>query len=175
MTYDALILAVGAVTNYVDLEGVREYAFPLKDIPDALNLRNRLIAFMNWVDNYLTYDRKARMIVDTIPLNREAGPSVRRHHRRLQVMETTGTRTSSSTVRSERCVRPGRPRPGRSVRPISRRSLPRANGTEPLSKQERTAIVNNASAFCLVPAPPRRNWPAEDTVVVPPFAHSSPR
>ena len=89
MTYDALILAVGAVTNYVDLEGVREYAFPLKDIPDALNLRNRLIAFMNWVDNYLTYDRKARMIVDTIPLNREAGPSVRRHHRRLQVMETT--------------------------------------------------------------------------------------
>jgi hypothetical protein len=37
-------------------------------------LRNRLIAFMNWVYNYLTYDRKARMIVDTIPLNREAGP-----------------------------------------------------------------------------------------------------
>ncbi len=53
-------------------------------------LRNRLIAFMNWVYNYLTYDRKARMIVDTIPLNREAGPSVRRHYRRLQVMETTG-------------------------------------------------------------------------------------
>jgi len=89
MTYDALILA-GAVTNYVDLEGVREYAFPLKDIPDALNLRNRLIAFMNWVDSYLTYDRKARMIVDTIPLNREAGPSMRRHYWRLQVVETTG-------------------------------------------------------------------------------------
>lgn len=53
-------------------------------------LRNRLIAFMNWIYNYLTYDRKARMIVDTIPLNREAGPEVRRHYRRLEVMETTG-------------------------------------------------------------------------------------
>jgi len=29
------------------------------------------------------------MIVDTIPLNREAGPEVRRHYRRPQVMETT--------------------------------------------------------------------------------------
>ena len=53
-------------------------------------LRNRLIAFLNWFYNYLTDDRKARMIVDTIPLNREAGPEVRRHYRRLEVMETTG-------------------------------------------------------------------------------------
>jgi NADH dehydrogenase len=53
-------------------------------------LRNRLIAFLNWCYNYLTNGRKARMIVDTIPLNREAGPEVRRHYRRLQVMETTG-------------------------------------------------------------------------------------
>jgi NADH dehydrogenase len=53
-------------------------------------LRNRVIAFMNWLYNYLTYDRKARMIVDTIPLNREAQPSIRRHYHRLQVMETEG-------------------------------------------------------------------------------------
>jgi NADH dehydrogenase len=53
-------------------------------------LRNRLLATLNWVYNYLTDDRKARMIVDTIPLNREAGPEVRRHYRRLRVMETTG-------------------------------------------------------------------------------------
>lgn len=51
-------------------------------------LRNRFIAFMNWVYNYLTEDRKARMIVDTIPLNREAQPSIRRHYHRLEVMET---------------------------------------------------------------------------------------
>jgi NADH dehydrogenase len=43
MAYDSLILAAGAVTNYVDLEGVREYAFPLEDIPDALNLRNHVL------------------------------------------------------------------------------------------------------------------------------------
>jgi len=41
-------------------------------------LRNRIIGFMNWVYNYFTYDRKARMILDTIPLNRETRPSVRR-------------------------------------------------------------------------------------------------
>lgn len=43
---------------------------------------------MNWLYNYFTYDRKARMIVDTIPLNRDAKPSIRRHYHRLQVMET---------------------------------------------------------------------------------------
>lgn len=53
-------------------------------------LRNRLIAFMNWLYNYLTYDRKARMIVDTIPLNREAHPSIRRHYRRLEVLDDEG-------------------------------------------------------------------------------------
>jgi 2-polyprenyl-6-methoxyphenol hydroxylase-like FAD-dependent oxidoreductase len=53
-------------------------------------LRNRVIAFMNWFYNYLTYDRKTRMIVDTIPLNREAQPSIRRHYHRLQAMETEG-------------------------------------------------------------------------------------
>jgi NADH dehydrogenase len=50
-------------------------------------LRNRLIAFMNWVYNYLTDDRKARMIVDTIPLHRAAEPSVRRIRRKLQSLE----------------------------------------------------------------------------------------
>lgn len=67
--------------------------------------RNRLIAFINWVYNCLTYDRKARMIVDTIPLNREAGPEVWRHFRGLQVMETTGI--SHEFVDGERGV----PRP----------------------------------------------------------------
>jgi NADH dehydrogenase len=50
-------------------------------------LRNRLIAFLNWVYNYLTYDRKARMIVDTIPMHRTAEPSVRRIRRKLQSLE----------------------------------------------------------------------------------------
>ena len=50
-------------------------------------LRNRLIAFLNWVYNYLTYDRKARMIVDTVPMHRTAEPSVRRIRRKLQSLE----------------------------------------------------------------------------------------
>jgi len=45
---------------------------------------------MNWMYNHLMYDWKARMIIDTIPLDREAGPEVWRHYLGLQVMETAG-------------------------------------------------------------------------------------
>ena len=48
--YDLLILAVGAVTNYADVEGVKAHAFPLKNIPDALLLRNRLLACFEEAD-----------------------------------------------------------------------------------------------------------------------------
>ena len=43
VTYDYLILAPGAVTNYFGIEGAREYAFPLKNLTDAIALRNRVL------------------------------------------------------------------------------------------------------------------------------------
>ncbi len=41
--YDALIVAAGAVTNDFGVEGVEEHAYPLKNVPDAVNLRNHVL------------------------------------------------------------------------------------------------------------------------------------
>ncbi len=41
--YDYLILAAGASTNYFGVEGAQRYGFPLKNIPDAINLRSHVI------------------------------------------------------------------------------------------------------------------------------------
>jgi len=41
--YDHLILAAGAVTNDFGVEGVKEHAYPLKNVPDAVNLRNHVL------------------------------------------------------------------------------------------------------------------------------------
>ena len=41
--YDYLILAAGASTDYFGVEGAREYGFPLKNVPDAINLRSHII------------------------------------------------------------------------------------------------------------------------------------
>ncbi|NBC15775.1 MAG: FAD-dependent oxidoreductase [Bacteroidetes bacterium] len=41
--YDHLILAAGAVTSYFGIEGAKEHAFPLKNLTDAVALRNRIL------------------------------------------------------------------------------------------------------------------------------------
>ena len=41
--YDFLILAIGAETNYFGLESVRRHAFGLKDITDAVDIRNHVL------------------------------------------------------------------------------------------------------------------------------------
>ena len=41
--YDYLILAAGASTNYFGVEGAQEYGFPLKNVPDAINLRSHVV------------------------------------------------------------------------------------------------------------------------------------
>ncbi|MDX1546635.1 MAG: NAD(P)/FAD-dependent oxidoreductase [Rhodothermales bacterium] len=43
LDYDALIVAAGAVTNTFGVEGVQEHAFPLKNVPDAIDLRNHTL------------------------------------------------------------------------------------------------------------------------------------
>ena len=44
VAYDTLILAAGASTDYFDVEGAQAYGFPLKNVPDAINLRSHVIA-----------------------------------------------------------------------------------------------------------------------------------
>ncbi len=41
--YDYLILAAGASTNYFGVEGAQRFGFPLKNVPDAINLRSHVI------------------------------------------------------------------------------------------------------------------------------------
>ena len=42
--FDYLILAAGAVTNYFGIEGVEEYAFPLKSMEEAVQLRSHIMS-----------------------------------------------------------------------------------------------------------------------------------
>lgn len=41
--YDYLIVAAGSVTAHFGVEGAREHTFPLKSLPDAVNLRNHIL------------------------------------------------------------------------------------------------------------------------------------
>ncbi len=43
IAYDYLILAVGGQTNYFGLEGVPRHGFGLKDIPEAIRIRNQVL------------------------------------------------------------------------------------------------------------------------------------
>jgi NADH dehydrogenase len=41
--YDYLVMAAGAVSNDFGIPGVKEHGFPLKNVPDAVNLRNHVL------------------------------------------------------------------------------------------------------------------------------------
>jgi NADH dehydrogenase len=43
VAYDYLILAVGGETNYFGLEGIARHGFGLKDIPEAIRIRNHVL------------------------------------------------------------------------------------------------------------------------------------
>lgn len=46
LKYDYLVLAIGTETNYFGMENVKQNAVPMKNITDALNLRNHLLLTM---------------------------------------------------------------------------------------------------------------------------------
>jgi NADH dehydrogenase len=52
ISYDHLILAAGAVSTDFGIPGVQEHAYPLKNVPDAVNLRNRVLR------QFERYDRR---------------------------------------------------------------------------------------------------------------------
>ncbi|AMM51430.1 NADH dehydrogenase [Rufibacter sp. DG15C] len=43
LSYDYLVIATGTKSNYFGNDQIKEYSFPLKQIPDALNLRSQLL------------------------------------------------------------------------------------------------------------------------------------
>jgi len=52
LSYDHLILAAGAVSTDFGIPGVEEHGYPLKNVPDAVNLRNHVLR------QFERYDRK---------------------------------------------------------------------------------------------------------------------
>ena len=41
--YDRLVIAMGCTTNYFGNNHIREYSFPMKSVPNAMALRNRIL------------------------------------------------------------------------------------------------------------------------------------
>ncbi len=56
--YDYLITAAGAVSNDFGIPGVREHGYPLKNVPDAVNLRNHVLR------QFERYDRAQRQAAE---------------------------------------------------------------------------------------------------------------
>lgn len=42
-TYDSLVIAFGCTTNYFGNSQIEKYAFPMKSVPEAIQLRNRIL------------------------------------------------------------------------------------------------------------------------------------
>jgi NADH dehydrogenase len=47
LNYDALVLAIGGVTNYVGVEGAEEFTLPFRKLSHADNLRRRMVAALD--------------------------------------------------------------------------------------------------------------------------------
>ena len=43
ISYDYLVFATGVTTNYFGMENIRQYALPMKTVPDALEIRNHIL------------------------------------------------------------------------------------------------------------------------------------
>ena len=43
ISYDYLVLALGCTTNYFNNASIRKYSFPMKSVPNAMALRNRIL------------------------------------------------------------------------------------------------------------------------------------
>lgn len=52
LSYDTLVLGVGTETNYFGMENVKQNAFPMKTITEALGIRNKLLLNM---EDYIRY------------------------------------------------------------------------------------------------------------------------
>jgi len=56
LSYDWLVLALGSVSSYFDIEGVREYALELKSADDALQIRNAIDELFSSTAKHKTVD-----------------------------------------------------------------------------------------------------------------------
>ena len=60
--YDYLVIALGAVTNFKHAAGAGTYAVGLKDGPDALFLRNRVLTMLEWAETQQDPNRRQELL-----------------------------------------------------------------------------------------------------------------
>src|SRR5271156_5429819 len=64
--YDELVLALGAVSNYLGLEGVRDTAFDFKTLLDAIRIRNHVIDLFERAEREPERTRRRQMLTFVI-------------------------------------------------------------------------------------------------------------
>lgn len=60
--YDHLVIAVGSVPSFLDLPGVAEHAFTMKDLADATRLRDHVIGVLERCDQLADPRERARLL-----------------------------------------------------------------------------------------------------------------
>jgi len=64
--YDYLIIAIGSVTRFFNVPGSREYSFRLKNLEEAIRLRNHIICCFEQAAQNADADSRRRMLTFTI-------------------------------------------------------------------------------------------------------------
>lgn len=62
LTYDYLVIALGAVTNYSHATGAAEHTLGLKDLLDAIRVRNRALTLMEWASTMKDPERRRELL-----------------------------------------------------------------------------------------------------------------
>jgi NADH dehydrogenase len=62
LAYDYLVIAVGSVTNFSELTGMAQHAFPLKTIGDALYLHNHVVDVLEEADVEADPERRRQLL-----------------------------------------------------------------------------------------------------------------
>jgi NADH:ubiquinone reductase (H+-translocating) len=66
IAYDQLVLALGAVSNYLGMANVQKYALDFKSLLDAIRVRNRVIAMFERADSQADAAVRSRMLTFVI-------------------------------------------------------------------------------------------------------------
>ena len=74
--YDQLVLALGSVPYYFDLNGIAEHAFSLKTLDDASRLRNHVLTMLERADVEPDPEKKARQLTFVVVGGGFAGAEV---------------------------------------------------------------------------------------------------
>ncbi len=64
--YDFLVLAIGSVSNFSDIPGAKEHAFPLKTMDDAIDLRNHILSRFERASMEPASEERRRILTFTI-------------------------------------------------------------------------------------------------------------